>query len=68
MGLPLGFWAGTGDVWVPMSTNLDLGSPWFPVLAAFLGLEAFLGLFRTPFAAAKENCPYLRRVITSFSL
>lgn len=63
MVLPLDFWASPGDVWVPMSTNLDLGSTRFPVLGTFLGLVVFLGLFLTPFTSARENILCLRGAI-----
>lgn len=41
LGLPLDFWASPGDVWVPISTSLDLGS----LLGTFLDFRVFWGLF-----------------------
>lgn len=53
--LPLDFWASPGDVWVAISTSLDLGSPRFPATGAFRGFGTALGLFFTPLTSAGDK-------------
>lgn len=51
MDVQVDFWASPSDVWVPISTSLDLGS----LLGTFLDFGVFLGLFFGLFTSAKLN-------------